>query len=78
MLTDEGMSLKYINILFSLWERIAHTFFRRNLSLDTLAVTKIYTKFLKVKIRFSQILIIWQKDFIIQQLQKKSNYNHLK
>ena len=40
-------------------------FFLRNLSLDTLAVTKIYTKFQKVKIRFSHILIIWQKDFII-------------
>ena len=78
MLTDEGMSLKYINILFSLWTRIAHAFFRRNLILGTLAVTKIYTKFLKVKIRFSHILIIWPKDFIIHQLHKKSNYNQLK
>ena len=51
MLTDEGMSLKYINILFSLWARIAHAF-------DTFAVTKIYTKFLTVKIRFSHIPII--------------------
>ena len=42
MLTDEGMILKYINILFSLWTRIAHAFFLRNLSLDTLAVTKTY------------------------------------
>ena len=63
MLTDEGMSLKYINILFSFWARIVHAFFRRNLSLDKLAGTKIYTKFLKVKIRFSHILIIWLKDF---------------
>ena len=53
------VSLKYINILFSLWTPIPHLFF-----LDTLAVTKIYTKFLKVKIPFSHI-IIWQKDFII-------------
>ena len=53
-------------------------FFLRNLSLDTLAVTKIYTKFQKVKIRFSHILIIWQKDFIIHQLHKKSSYKHLK
>ena len=53
-------------------------FFWRNLSLDTLAVTKIYTKFLKVKIRFSHITIIWQKDFIIHQVHKKSSYNHLK
>ena len=53
-------------------------FFRKNLSLDTLAVTKIYTKFLKGKIRFSHIPIIWQKHFIIHQLHKKSSYNHLK
>ena len=53
-------------------------FFWRNLSLDTLVVTTIYRKFLKVKIRFSHILIIRQKDFIIHQLHKKSSYDHLK
>ena len=52
-------------------------FFLRNLSLDTFAVTKSYTKFLDVKIRFSHILIIWQKDVIIHQLHEKSNYNRL-
>ena len=77
MLTDEGMSLKYINILFSLWTRIAHAFFRiahtffwRNVSLDTFAVNESYTKFLDVKVRFSHIFTIWQKDFIIHQLHK--------
>ena len=41
------VSLKYMpNILLSLWTRITYAFFRRNLSLDTLAVTKICTKFL--------------------------------
>ena len=54
------------------------SFFRRNLSLHTLAVTKIYAKFLKVKIRFSHVPIIWQKDFIIHQLHRKSSYYHLK
>ena len=42
-------------------DRHCSCFFWRNLSLDTLAVTKIYTKFRKVKIRFSHILIICQK-----------------
>ena len=65
MLTDEGMSLKYMIISFSLLTSIAHAFLLRNLSLDTLAVTKIYTKILKVKIRFSPILIIQKKNFII-------------
>ena len=30
------------------------------------------------KIWFSHIFIIWQKNFIIHQLHKKSSYNHLK
>ena len=77
MLTDEGISLIYINIFLGLSTRIAHAFFLRNLSLDTFAVTKSYTKFLNVKIRFSHILIIWQKDVIIHQLHEKSNYNRL-
>ena len=34
-----------------------------HLSLDTLAVTKICTKFLKEKIRFSHILIIWNRFY---------------
>ena len=56
------VSLKYIlNILFSPWTRITYAFFRRNLSLDTLAVTKICSKFLNVKIRFSHILITWKR-----------------
>ena len=40
MLTDEGISLIYINIFLGLSTRIAHAFFLRNLSLDTFAVTK--------------------------------------
>ena len=35
------VSLKYIKILFSLWTLIAPAFFRKNVSLDTLAVIKI-------------------------------------
>ena len=77
MLTDEGMSLKYINIFFGLSTRVARAFFLRNLSLHTFAVTKSYTKFLNLKIRFSHILIIWQKGVIIHQLHEKSNYNRL-
>ena len=58
-------------------DSITYACFRKNLSLDTVAVTKICTKFLKVKIRSSYILSSG-KDFIIHQLHKKSNYDHLK
>ena len=55
-----------VNILLSFWTHITRGFFGRNLILDTVAVIKIYIKFLTVKIRFSNFLIIWKKDFIIR------------
>ena len=63
-----------LNILFNLETCIAHAFFCFFLSLDMLVVTKIFPKFLKIKIRFCRILINWKKDFITHQLHKKSSY----
>ena len=59
MITDEGMwSEIYAKHIV---QHICHTFFRINLSLETLVVTKIYTEFAKIKIRFSHIIIIWKR-----------------